>query len=226
MAKQTVAVGSTANDGTGDPLRDAFGKVNDNFTEVYGGAILPARLAGNWVAIDGSFSGVIANGAFVSSGRIYYSPILITAPITISDLAARVSGSTALGLFALALYAHDNTTMRPTGTPLAATGDMSAATGALVTADITGANVTLQPGIYWQAVWSNNGAVAFVSQSGLPMNLTARLVGTATTANLPINSVYSSETFNSAAWPNATTEAFTEQGGDPRGNPIIYAKVA
>ena len=35
MAKQTINIGSTANDGTGDPLRTAFDKVNDNFTELY-----------------------------------------------------------------------------------------------------------------------------------------------------------------------------------------------
>jgi len=36
MAKQTVNIGSAANDGTGDPLRTAFDKLNDNFDEVYG----------------------------------------------------------------------------------------------------------------------------------------------------------------------------------------------
>ena len=36
MAKQVIGIGSTANDGTGDPLRTAFDKVNDNFNEVYG----------------------------------------------------------------------------------------------------------------------------------------------------------------------------------------------
>ena len=36
MAKQTVNIGSTANDGTGDQLRNAFDKLNDNFNEVYG----------------------------------------------------------------------------------------------------------------------------------------------------------------------------------------------
>ena len=35
MAKQTVNIGSTANDGTGDQLRTAFDKINDNFDEVY-----------------------------------------------------------------------------------------------------------------------------------------------------------------------------------------------
>jgi hypothetical protein len=36
MAIQTISIGSTANDGTGDPLRTAFTKINANFTELYG----------------------------------------------------------------------------------------------------------------------------------------------------------------------------------------------
>ena len=35
MAKQTINIGTTADDGTGDVLRVAFDKVNDNFTELY-----------------------------------------------------------------------------------------------------------------------------------------------------------------------------------------------
>jgi len=35
MAQQIIGIGSTANDGTGDALRDAFIKTNDNFTELY-----------------------------------------------------------------------------------------------------------------------------------------------------------------------------------------------
>lgn len=35
MTKLVIAIGTSANDKTGDPLRTAFGKVNDNFTEVY-----------------------------------------------------------------------------------------------------------------------------------------------------------------------------------------------
>ena len=40
MAKQTINIGTTANDGTGDPLRTAFDKVNDNTTELYAGQSL------------------------------------------------------------------------------------------------------------------------------------------------------------------------------------------
>ena len=36
MAQQTINIGTSANDGTGDPLRTAFDKINDNFSELYG----------------------------------------------------------------------------------------------------------------------------------------------------------------------------------------------
>ena len=49
MAKQTINIGSSANDGTGDPLRTAFDKINDNFTELYsaGAAGTNLDLTGN-----------------------------------------------------------------------------------------------------------------------------------------------------------------------------------
>jgi hypothetical protein len=35
MAKQIIEIGFQGNDGTGDSIRDAFSKVNSNFTEIY-----------------------------------------------------------------------------------------------------------------------------------------------------------------------------------------------
>ena len=35
MAKQTINIGASANDGSGDPIRNAFDKTNDNFNELY-----------------------------------------------------------------------------------------------------------------------------------------------------------------------------------------------
>jgi hypothetical protein len=35
MARQNISVGTVANDGTGDPLRSAFIKINQNFVELY-----------------------------------------------------------------------------------------------------------------------------------------------------------------------------------------------
>ena len=36
MAQQTIDIGASPNDGTGDPIRTAFDKTNQNFTELYG----------------------------------------------------------------------------------------------------------------------------------------------------------------------------------------------
>ena len=36
MTQQSISLGSSANDGTGDTLRDAGQKINENFTELYG----------------------------------------------------------------------------------------------------------------------------------------------------------------------------------------------
>ena len=51
MAKQTVGLGTTANDGTGDPLRTAFDKINDNFDELY---LTSTITAGNNITITGN----------------------------------------------------------------------------------------------------------------------------------------------------------------------------
>ena len=35
MTQQVINIGAAANDGTGDPLRTSFNKINSNFTELY-----------------------------------------------------------------------------------------------------------------------------------------------------------------------------------------------
>jgi hypothetical protein len=50
MAKLTINTGTIANDGTGDTLRSAGGKINDNFSEIY-------NALGNGTALDTPFSG-------------------------------------------------------------------------------------------------------------------------------------------------------------------------
>jgi len=52
MARQNINIGSTANDGTGDPLRTAFDKINDNFIELYGASPFGQQItiAGNEIS--------------------------------------------------------------------------------------------------------------------------------------------------------------------------------
>ena len=56
MAQQTINIGATANDGTGDQLRTAFDKVNDNFVEIYtelgGTSLSNVKISGNTISTD------------------------------------------------------------------------------------------------------------------------------------------------------------------------------
>ena len=56
MAQQTINIGAVANDGTGDQLRTAFDKVNDNFVEIYtelgGTSLSNINISGNTIATD------------------------------------------------------------------------------------------------------------------------------------------------------------------------------
>ena len=44
MARQEINVGTTANDGTGDGLRTAYIKCNDNFKELFDTTVTPTEL--------------------------------------------------------------------------------------------------------------------------------------------------------------------------------------
>lgn len=69
MAKQTINIGSAANDGTGDSLRDAGGKINDNFTELYDAIANFVELQGD---IDCSAN---PNYPAAEKGDLYYASV-------------------------------------------------------------------------------------------------------------------------------------------------------
>lgn len=89
MAQQTIDIGAAPNDGTGDTLRDAGDKINDNFTELYAGLTglldfkgstdcsanpnYPAASKGDYylVSVAGKIGG--ASGVVVSAGDSYFA---------------------------------------------------------------------------------------------------------------------------------------------------------
>jgi len=78
MAKQTINIGALPNDGTGDPLRDAFDKTNDNFNEIYNytngfidyndttGAV--SLTANTWTTIPNNGLGSFSNNTYKPNG--------------------------------------------------------------------------------------------------------------------------------------------------------------
>lgn len=83
MSKQVINIGTTANDGTGDTIRDAFTKVNENFNEVYTkvGFLDYADLATQTTPISvtgGAAASVIPNDAAGAFTVLSYPPTGVT----------------------------------------------------------------------------------------------------------------------------------------------------
>jgi len=97
MAKQTINVGTNQDDGTGDSLRAAFVKVNDNFTEVYnelgGVALSNIKMSGSTISTDTANSGIIIDpngtgtitltGATTVTGGLTSDSLAVTANATV-----------------------------------------------------------------------------------------------------------------------------------------------
>lgn len=73
MAKQTLNIGTVPNDGSGDKLRDAFDKVNDNFDEIYSAFTFSSNNAevANSIILSGDAN---SNGIINNSSFYLYSP--------------------------------------------------------------------------------------------------------------------------------------------------------
>lgn len=63
MAQEIINYGNTANDGTGDPLRDAFIKVDDNFTQIWAAG----PVGSNITVLNNTISVVDTNGNLILS---------------------------------------------------------------------------------------------------------------------------------------------------------------
>lgn len=84
MAKQSIYLGAAGNDGTGDDLRTAGQKINDNFDEVYGDVSTLKSAAG--LGTSGVYfesGGVVFEGSTVDSNETKLLPVDPTADRTV-----------------------------------------------------------------------------------------------------------------------------------------------
>ena len=110
MSKQTINVGTNQDDGTGDSLRAAFVKVNDNFTEVYneldGVALSNISMSGSTISTDTANSGIIIDpngtgtitltGATTVTGGLTPDSLAVTANATVGGTLT-VTGAATFG---------------------------------------------------------------------------------------------------------------------------------
>ena len=85
MAKQALNLGSTANDGTGDTLRVAMDKVNDNFDEIYASPIISdfITISGNEIRANRTNDDLVLEPS--GTGRVTAPAITVDSNISIKD---------------------------------------------------------------------------------------------------------------------------------------------
>lgn len=126
MAQRIINVGSSANKGDGDPIRTAFGKVNDNFTELYGKVtvlegqiVLVQDVKGDVFSSDSSKAYDSATGTFYGKfvGDLKGTIAADDSTILVDSVAGKLNATTLTGaLPAIDGSALTNLTIAVTGT--------------------------------------------------------------------------------------------------------------
>ena len=85
MAQQTLNIGATANDGTGDTLRAAMDKVNDNFDEIYASPIISdfITITGNEIRANRSNDDLVLEPS--GTGQVMMPQLTVDSNINIKD---------------------------------------------------------------------------------------------------------------------------------------------
>lgn len=77
MSQEIIDIGALANDGSGDPLRLAFDKINNNFTELYNTSSVSPPAGGIQFAVA-TTSGNVTTYSLGSSANLVFDPITNT----------------------------------------------------------------------------------------------------------------------------------------------------
>ena len=142
MAKQTIGIGTSPNDGTGDAIRDAFDKVNDNFDEIYA-AFTPANSSTSY---GNSTVNTVVNSQSISVGG----------NVTINTSAFFVGNSTSNIVITRTTLAVGNSTVNCT----ANTSTLTIGNSTLSSSSLKIGNSTVNTTV-------NSSSVTITSNSGL-----------------------------------------------------------
>ena len=130
MAQETINIGTSPNDGTGDPLRNAFNKANLNFSELYGGAGVG----------DDSVTYAKLGTEFTTSAALATNVDFATAQVftkTLSGDTTLTFSNTAIGMVKDLVITGAHTLTLPSGSTVAGTYDGSVSN--LIQVVVTGA---------------------------------------------------------------------------------------
>lgn len=192
MAQLVINIGAAPNDGTGDTIRAAYDKANQNFTETYANAAA-AQAQANLGVANAAAAQTTANAAqpaasaapkrhpgyIVNNWYVPYAAVtaagqampvntgkflafMVDQDVTIQTLSARVV-TVGTTTFQLAIYAADPVTLKPTGFALGYTANISNLAAANLTANLN-VNVSLQKGkLYYFASISGDVTALYIA---------------------------------------------------------------
>jgi hypothetical protein len=161
MAKQTINIGSAANDETGDPLRTAMDKINDNFDEIYGvyqatGTISSGNTTTNTSISNtaGLFSGnvsvtTVANSTIIrianstSSVNVTSGTVLVGSNVALNTSAIFIGNSTVNNSLNSSLIRVANSTASANLTRVALTVGISSVNSIAIAVGNTTVNTTV-----------------------------------------------------------------------------------
>ena len=132
MAQQTINIGSAPNDGTGDPLRNAFNKANLNFTDLYSGAgvaddsITYAKLGSEYT----TSAAIAASDVDFSTAQVFTKTLAANTTLTFSN--------DSIGMIKDLVITGDFTLTFPTGSKIAA-GEYNGTVSNLIQVLVVGA---------------------------------------------------------------------------------------
>jgi len=101
MAKQTLDIGTNANDGTGDTLRSGGQKINDNFNELY------STLGGDFISANGINASYATQTINTASATVNDSDTLIIFNKGSGTIAATLGDGTSTGEYKIFLNIND-----------------------------------------------------------------------------------------------------------------------
>ena len=168
----------------------------------------PARVSGNWYTGFGPTNGFTT----ASTTTTYFSPLYIAKTVTVANLGALVTTGQAASSIQLAIYADNGSGVPLTaGGPLMSTANIASATSSTnVSGSVTA--TTLQPGLYWAAIMSNNAGVVVLGVGANTTNWVPALAGASSqnnllsTASAPISG-YSLTGQTFGTWPTSGAPA-------------------
>jgi hypothetical protein len=137
MAKQIIGIGTTANDGTGDPLRNAFNKTNENFTELYDGAgVLADSITYAKLGTEFTTSAALSTNVDFATAQVFTKTLSGNTTLTFSN--------DEIGMVKDLVITGDFTLTLPAGTTVA--GEYDGTVSNLIQVVVTGATE------YWYSI--------------------------------------------------------------------------